>query len=68
MSLKRDCLLCGNPVAVQRRMSLFCSEACETRYAHLKAATPPPSETAGRKPASGTGEGDAPRSPSHSRA
>lgn len=42
MSMKRECLLCGKAVPIQRRMSLFCCDPCENRYGHLKAAPPPP--------------------------
>lgn len=41
MSLLRSCYLCGKPVSVHRRMSVFCSDRCEERYRVLSAAGGP---------------------------
>lgn len=35
MSLERTCYLCGRPVSIRRRMSLFCSDRCEARHRTL---------------------------------
>jgi hypothetical protein len=47
MSLQRTCYLCGKPVSIRRRMSLFCSERCEHRHRFVMQAPPGPSGAAG---------------------
>ncbi|HKI97400.1 MAG TPA: hypothetical protein VKB51_02885 [bacterium] len=40
MSLERTCFLCGKPVSIRRRMSVFCSDRCELRHRALVGEAP----------------------------
>lgn len=54
MSLLRTCYLCGKPVGVHRRMSVFCSDRCEQRYRVLNGPEGPGAAagpTPGKRPA-----------------